>query len=72
MNIFQKKIAKQSNLFKIYNSWFWNENDIMPFRKARNLIRLWNKEERADSIELINKEIESIKNSMEELRIERN
>lgn len=63
MNIYQKKINKQAKLFRIFHSNLWRLNNY-PFCKARIDIRLMNKEDSVNSIQLINKEIKEIKEAL--------
>ena len=71
MNIFQKKINKQAKYFMKYHNKFWNSEDNMSFRVARIDERINNKEDRVSTIELMNKEIECLKNALIELEEER-
>lgn len=67
MNIYQKKINKQSNLFKEFHSSFWKLNNY-SFNKARIEIRIINKENLINSIELINREIKEIKDALNDFK----
>lgn len=67
MNIYQKKINKQSNLFKEFHSSMWQLNNY-SFNKARIDVRTMNKEDSVNSIELINREIKDIKQALNDFK----
>lgn len=67
MNIFQKKINRQSRLFMVHTNKFYNNPSAISFKESRIYVRYSNKEENITTLDLINKEIRCINDSIREL-----